>query len=130
MALTRIGSAGSPDGGVSVANLHASTDGRLAAEEVLMAAEVAVEWAGDAPLLLGGDLNVRLEGSDLFIELAQRFGLRGPTAPDAIDHLLARGLDAAEPPRSWAPEAREVAADRLAIRLSDHAPVEALFVSA
>jgi hypothetical protein len=49
--------------------------------------------------------------------------LTGVTADDAIDHLLVWGADAG-PPRHWEPEAREVVEDGLAIRLSDHAPVE------
>jgi endonuclease/exonuclease/phosphatase family metal-dependent hydrolase len=127
MALTRMGATGSARAGPCVANLHASTTRPLAEEEILNAAEAAVEWAGDAPLLLGGDLNVRPRDTGLYEELAQRFDLRDPTAPDAIDHLLARGLEVVEQPRAWPPEAREVSEDGLAIRLSDHAPVEARF---
>ncbi len=48
-------------------------------------------------------------------------------APDAIDHLLVRGLETVEPPRPWPPERRELRRDGLALRLSDHAPVEAVF---
>jgi endonuclease/exonuclease/phosphatase family metal-dependent hydrolase len=125
MAFARLGS------GVCVANLHASNDNPpLASEEVRLAAERATEWSAGAPLVLGGDLNVRPDRRpDLFVELADRFGLRGPTAPDAIDHLLARGLDALERPRRWPPSARELPWDGLRLRLSDHAPVEALFRS-
>ena len=36
-------------------------------------------------------------------------------------------LDVIEPPRPWPPEAREQEWDGLRLRLSDHAPVEALF---
>jgi hypothetical protein len=64
---------------------------------------------------------------ELFEELEQGHELRPPTAPDAIDHLLARGLEVVEPPRKWPPEARELPWDGLRLRLSDHAPVEALF---
>jgi hypothetical protein len=125
MAFTRLGS------GVCVANLHASNDNpRLASEEVRLAAERATEWSGGAPLVFGGDLNLRPDRRpDLFVELADRFGLRGPTAPDAIDHLLARGLEPLEAPRRWPPPARELPWDGLRLRLSDHAPVEALFRS-
>ena len=129
MAFTRIDGAGT---GLCVANLHATNDRpALASEDVLRAAEAASGWAGDAPLLFGGDLNLRpAENPKVFDELRERFGLAAPTAPDAIDHLLARGLDVVEPPRLWPVEQRELRAppgDGLALRLSDHAPVEARF---
>jgi endonuclease/exonuclease/phosphatase family metal-dependent hydrolase len=117
--------------GVCVANLHASADRPdLAAEDVLRAAQAAVGWAGGAPLLFGGDLNLRPQASpEVFEQLRERFGLGPPTAPDAIDHLLARDLEIVERPRRWPPEAREVRSDGLALRLSDHAPVEATFAT-
>ncbi len=126
MALTRTGS------GLCVANLHASAHRiDLAAEDVLRAAEAADEWSGDAPLIFGGDLNLQpRESPAVFAELRDRFGLTPTTAPDAIDHLLARGLEVVEPPRRWASERREVPGDDgLALRLSDHAPVEATFAT-
>jgi endonuclease/exonuclease/phosphatase family metal-dependent hydrolase len=113
-----------------IGNLHASAgpaNRALAEEEVIRAAERSIEWAGEAPLLLGGDLNLRPRDSRVFDELAERPGLRGATAPDVIDHLLARRLEPVEPPRAWAPQEREVGEDGLSIRLSDHAPVEAAF---
>jgi endonuclease/exonuclease/phosphatase family metal-dependent hydrolase len=116
--------------GLCVANLHATNDiPRLAAEDVMRAAEAAVGWAGDAPLLFGGDLNLRpAQDPAPFQELEERFGLRGVTRPHAIDHLLARGLEVVSPSRQWPPERREVAGPGgLAIRLSDHAPVEASY---
>jgi endonuclease/exonuclease/phosphatase family metal-dependent hydrolase len=115
--------------GTCVANLHASNAApEKAAPEVLRAAAQAVAWAGDAPLVFGGDLNLRPDRApDAFAELADRHGLAAPTAPDAIDHLLARGLEVAEPPARWPPDRREVVEDHLRIRLSDHAPVDATF---
>jgi endonuclease/exonuclease/phosphatase family metal-dependent hydrolase len=123
MAFTRSGS------GICIANLHATNDRpELASEDVLHAAETASDWAGEAPLIFGGDLNLRPRKSPaLFAELAERFGLAAPTAPDAIDHLLARGLDTTAPARQWPPERRELREDGGALRLSDHAPVEARF---
>lgn len=117
--------------GVCVANLHASAHRPdLAAADVLRAASAATEWAGEAPLLFGGDLNLRPDQSPaVFEELRERFGLAPPTAPNAIDHLLARNLEIVERPRRWPPEAREVRSDGLALRLSDHAPVEAMFAT-
>lgn len=123
MAMTRTGS------GLCVANLHATNDHpELATEDVLRAAAAAVEWGGNRPLLFGGDLNLRpAESPAAFDELANTFGLRGPTAPNAIDHLLSRGLEIVEAPQRWPVERREVPCDGLALRLSDHAPVEGTF---
>ena len=118
------------DNGVCVANFHASNDNyALAEEEVRLAAETASGWATDAPLIFGGDFNLRPNRSPLFGELADHFGLRAPTAPDAIDHLLVRGLEIREAPHQWPAEAREIPWHGLALRLSDHAPVEALFAA-
>lgn len=125
MALTRTAS------GLCLANLHATNDRpALAAEDVLRAAAAATRWAGEAPLLFGGDLNLRpAEHPEVFERLRWRFGLAAPTGPQAIDHLLARGLDAVEPSRQLPPEWREVRSDELALRLSDHAPVEGVYAT-
>ncbi|MFI5028367.1 MAG: endonuclease/exonuclease/phosphatase family protein [Solirubrobacterales bacterium] len=126
MAFTRTGS------GVCVANLHASANAPgLAIEDVLFAAREASEWASESPLLFGGDLNLRpRESPEAFAALDERFGLRAPTGPAAIDHLLARGMDPVSPPAAWEPERREVRDGGLAVRLSDHTPVEAVFETA
>jgi endonuclease/exonuclease/phosphatase family metal-dependent hydrolase len=114
-----------------LANLHA-TAGRpaQAGREVLAAAEAAVGWSGEAPLVFGGDLNLRPAGEpEMFELLEERFGLREPTAPDAIDHVLVRGLEIAEPPRRLAPERRELTEpDGRRLRLSDHRLIAATFV--
>ena len=121
--------------GLCIANLHATNDRpELAAEEVMRAASAAVEWAGSAPLLFGGDLNMRPSHSpEVFAQLRERFGLAGAIA-ESIDHLLVRGADLIDPPHPLDhPEvAREAgAAGPLGlwrreigrrIRLSDHDP--------
>lgn len=119
-------------GEVCVANLHASAGAAnraLAEQEVLRGAEQSVAWAADAPLILGGDLNLRPTETEVFAELARLYRLHGATGPEAIDHLLARGLAVAAAARPWRPEMREVREGGLAIRLSDHAPVEARFAT-
>lgn len=125
MALTRLGS------GLCIANLHASAGPALrgrAEAELLTAAESALEWAGGAPLVLGGDLNVRSRQSEVYAKLEAEIGLRAPTAGDSLDHLLARGLELIEAPAPWPPARRDVIQpDGLRVRLSDHAPVEAVF---
>ncbi len=126
MALTRTAS------GVCIANLHATNDApKLACADVLLAARAATDFAGAAPLLFGGDLNLRpAEDPELFERLREELGLAGPTGPRAIDHLLVRGLDVREKPTAWPPERRELPLEGRALRLSDHAPVEARFGAA
>ena len=107
MALTRAvpERAGTP---VCVANLHASAGPALrsaAEREVLAAAERAGAWAAGEPLIFGGDLNLRPATAAVYAELDERFGLRGPTATGAIDHLLVRGLGSVEPPHHGRPSA-------------------------
>ena len=101
---------------LAVANVHGSVDSVGGASgQILRAAAQAVEWSGELPLLFGGDLNLRpARQPDVFEELAKRFGLARPTAPDSIDHLLARRVDIVESPRRGP-----------ALRLSDHAYVAA-----
>jgi endonuclease/exonuclease/phosphatase family metal-dependent hydrolase len=123
MAFTRTAS------GLCVANLHATNDRpELAVEDVLRAAQAATEWAGGAPLIFGGDLNLR-PGEDpaVFEQLERDFGLAGTTGPQAIDHLLTRRVEVLAAPTAWPPERRELPLDGRALRLSDHAPVEARF---
>jgi endonuclease/exonuclease/phosphatase family metal-dependent hydrolase len=124
MAFTRL------EDGPCIANLHASKDDGLAAAELLAAADRAVEWAAGAPLVLGGDFNLRPRQSEAFGELARRHGLSEPAEPDAIDHLLARGLEVVDASRAWPAHRRELDGDGLALRLSDHAPVQAHFRTA
>ena len=120
-----------PEGAeLAVANLHGSVDTVPgAAEQIVDAAAVAVEWAGESPLLFGGDLNLRVTRQpELFELLASRFGLAPPTARDAIDHLLVRGLEIVQPPQRAPASAREfVGEDGRTLRLSDHAYVTASF---
>jgi endonuclease/exonuclease/phosphatase family metal-dependent hydrolase len=122
------------ESGLCLANLHASSgppNRRRAEDELRLAAERSLEWAAGAPLILGGDLNVRPRDSTIYDDLAERFGLASPTAADSLDHLLVSGLTTVEPPAPWPDERREIAWTRgLRVRLSDHAPIEALFESA
>ena len=115
---------------LSVANLHATAgDPPAAAEDVLLAAERAVEWAGGDPLVFGGDLNLRPgRQPETFEAFSDRFALSPSTGPGAIDHVLARGLEVVEHPAPLPAEERDVSGPRgLRLRLSDHAPVRAGF---
>jgi endonuclease/exonuclease/phosphatase family metal-dependent hydrolase len=99
--------------GVCVANFHASTRSELAERELERLWEEALAWAGGAPLILGGDLNLRsarAPGEDV-IHVAQR----------DVDHLFARGLE---------PVSEALRADRdltlpggRRVELSDHLPL-------
>jgi endonuclease/exonuclease/phosphatase family metal-dependent hydrolase len=116
-----------PDGAsLAVANLHASTGGRERTRaQVHEAARLAVEWSGDAPLIYGGDLNLRPHRApEEFDRLRDELGLRGEAPPKAIDHLFARGMRPLGPP--VARHAELPAGGRL-MRLSDHAYVTAAF---
>jgi endonuclease/exonuclease/phosphatase family metal-dependent hydrolase len=115
---------------VAVANMHLTAGDRpAAARELGRAAERAVEWAGDDPLLLGGDFNLSSAWEpEPFERLRDELGLSEPSDPDAIDHLLARGLASNEPPSALADEERDLPGPGgLQLRLSDHAPVTGTF---
>lgn len=118
--------------GVCVANLHATAHWpKLAAEDVLKGARAACEWAAGSPLIFGGDFNLRPgKQPRIFERLREEFGLAPTTAPDAIDHILCRGLEVVEPPTRWPDEQRELPLAGRALRLSDHAPVQARFRAA
>jgi endonuclease/exonuclease/phosphatase (EEP) superfamily protein YafD len=70
--------------------------------DIALAARSALGWAGSAPVLLGGDFNVRRPAADGFAALGGR----------GVDHVLGRGFRADGPAR---------ALDHG--RLSDHAPI-------
>jgi endonuclease/exonuclease/phosphatase (EEP) superfamily protein YafD len=125
MALTRL------ESGVCVANLHVSTKPSSAERELLDGAERAIRFAGSAPLIFGGDFNVRPKASAVFDQLEERFGLAPRTAPDRLSHLLVRGLEVAEHPAALPPEARDrIDPDTgLKIRLADHNPVIGKFTT-
>jgi endonuclease/exonuclease/phosphatase family metal-dependent hydrolase len=72
--------------GAWVVNLHATAHVPARAQEDLdRARAAALAWAGAAPLVLGGDLNLRTPRVPGFAHVAAR----------DVDHLFARGLEAA-----------------------------------
>lgn len=117
-------------GGLCVANLHAANDApQIAEPQVEVAAEAALEWAAGAPLVFGGDLNLGPARSMIFRRLSE-LGFGGRlTGPLAIDHLVVAGLDLVEPPSPWPAQRRELSVQGRRLRLSDHAPVEAVFAT-
>lgn len=89
--------------GTWVANLHAQVhSAQRAQEDIERAARAVLLWAGDAPVVLGGDFNVREPSAPGF----------APLGGHGVDHVLgcaARGAGETEIPECG--------------RLSDHAPV-------
>jgi endonuclease/exonuclease/phosphatase family metal-dependent hydrolase len=99
--------------GVCVANFHGSTRPDAAAAELERLCTLALAWAGDAPLVLGGDLNLRSH------ELVLPAGLVHVASRD-VDHLLVRGLAAVGDAQRLE---REAAIDGTSAQLSDHVPL-------
>lgn len=99
--------------GTCLVNFHGSARVALAEAELEHLWELALAWAGEAPLIVGGDLN-----------------LRSPRAPDSsighvarrdVDHLFARGL---EPSAEADLLDRHVFLDKnQRVKLSDHVPL-------
>jgi endonuclease/exonuclease/phosphatase family metal-dependent hydrolase len=105
------------DGIGLVANLHV-TPGTAAEEQLRRAVEFAELRAGEDPVVLCGDANLRPGESPVYEELRQR-GYSEPAA--GIDQILVRGVPASSP-EIW-PEERRRVGRRV---LSDHAPVQLL----
>jgi len=93
--------------GLWFANVHASTRPSRARRDLALAHATVLRWAGDAPLVLGGDCNV--------VRLALP-GMRH-VGDSHVDHVFARGLGYAH--------AHAKTLDRGA--LSDHAPLLVTF---
>jgi endonuclease/exonuclease/phosphatase family metal-dependent hydrolase len=92
------------DSGVWMANIHAQANPKpLARADMAQAGRTLTAWAGDAPVLLGGDANVPDPDVPGFADIGGH----------GIDRFFARGaLDVVTPPRTLPRN-----------RLSDHAPV-------
>jgi endonuclease/exonuclease/phosphatase family metal-dependent hydrolase len=97
---------------VCVVNFHASSVRALAEDELRRLLAFAARWSGGAPLVLGGDLNLR--SPELvaagFVHVAAR----------DVDHVFARGLLAAGPAQRLD---RGVAVASRRVELSDHVPL-------
>jgi endonuclease/exonuclease/phosphatase family metal-dependent hydrolase len=95
-----------------LANFHASAREDLAAEELAALWTNALAFAGSAPLVLGGDLNLRqpTAPSDDIVHLAGR----------DVDHLFARGFANRGPPQRLD---RHAAIGCAEVELSDHVPL-------
>jgi endonuclease/exonuclease/phosphatase family metal-dependent hydrolase len=100
------------DDGTCLANFHASARRELAEAELGRLWQRALAWAGEKPLVLGGDLNLRdprAPGSDV-AHLASR----------DVDHIFARGGQPASPAELL--DRHLILAGRR-VELSDHVPL-------
>jgi endonuclease/exonuclease/phosphatase family metal-dependent hydrolase len=101
--------------GTCVVNFHASARLELAEQELERLWERALVWASEAPLILGGDLNLRnpaAPNSDI-VHLASR----------DVDHIFARG---AEPSSEAELLDRHLTLADQRVELSDHVPLLAI----
>jgi endonuclease/exonuclease/phosphatase family metal-dependent hydrolase len=98
--------------GTCVVNYHASARRALAEQELERLLAYSLDWAGEAPVVVGGDLNLRAP-----LALANEFG---HVAQRDVDHLLARGL---EPAAEAQLLDRDVVVGRARAELSDHVPL-------
>ena len=98
--------------GICVVNFHASARAALAEEELERLCIRALAWTGEAPLILGGDLNLRSPAvpTPELIHVARR----------DVDHLFARGL---EPAAEAQQLDRGVMLAGTRVELSDHVPL-------
>ena len=100
------------EGGVCLANYHASSRVQLAEAELDALREQALRWAAGTPLIIGGDLNLR-------VPRAPGDGLAHICARD-VDHIFARGFRARAPCRRLE---RDVQLGPRHVALSDHVPL-------
>jgi endonuclease/exonuclease/phosphatase family metal-dependent hydrolase len=98
--------------GTCLVNFHGSGRADLAEVELANLWERALAWAAQAPLILGGDLNLRVPRaprSDI-LHLASR----------DVDHIFARGVQTAAAPELLD---RHVTVGEEWLELSDHVPL-------
>jgi endonuclease/exonuclease/phosphatase family metal-dependent hydrolase len=98
--------------GTRVVNFHASARVELAEAELQRLWERALPWAGDDPLILGGDLNLRspVAPREDIVHLASR----------DVDHIFARGVQASCDPLLLD---RHLTVEGERMELSDHVPL-------
>jgi endonuclease/exonuclease/phosphatase family metal-dependent hydrolase len=98
--------------GTCVVNFHASARVGLAEDELQRLWERALAWAPEAPLVLGGDLNLRdpAAPSGDIVHLASR----------DVDHVFARGAEPSSE-AEWLDRHLSLGGQR--VELSDHVPL-------
>jgi endonuclease/exonuclease/phosphatase family metal-dependent hydrolase len=101
------------DDGTAVANYHGSTRVPLAEDELSRLWRAALEWAREAPLLLGGDLNLRAPAAPGGLDIT-------PLAARDVDHIFGRRLELCAPARILDRRTRIGGRE---LELSDHPPL-------
>ena len=97
--------------GTVAANLHGSARVPLAEEELARLWDLALAWAGEEPVVLGGDLNLRRPaGAEGAAHVASR----------DVDHIFAWRMEAQGPAERLP---RGITLDGRALELSDHVPL-------
>lgn len=101
--------------GTCLVNYHGSSIPGLASEELRRIWELALPWAGDAPLVVGGDLNLRdpRAPSPTIVHVATR----------DVDHVFARGLLAEQSTQRPDRSIRRPGEQPGTLELSDHPPL-------
>jgi endonuclease/exonuclease/phosphatase family metal-dependent hydrolase len=98
--------------GTCVVNFHASARVELAEAELRRLWDLALRWASDDPLIVGGDLNLRNPAapSEDVVRLASR----------DVDHIFARGLELSGDAQLLD---RHLSVGDQQVELSDHVPL-------
>ena len=126
MAFTRTAS------GLCVANLHATNDRPELRDRRAAARRRARRSSGreGSPLIFGGDLNLRpSEHPAVFDELREPLRARPTDRPATRSTICSpAGSRSPSPRQRGRPERRELRENGRALRLSDHAPVNAAFL--
>ena len=108
---------------VAIGNVHA--DHRGAPAQLEKAGFVLERFARGAPMILGGDLNARMQSAGLRALVGR--GWIEDAGEVGIDHLLVRGAALEWPATPWLPQRRDLRLNgSLPLRLSDHDPVDAV----
>jgi endonuclease/exonuclease/phosphatase family metal-dependent hydrolase len=106
-----------------VGNLHA--DAHDPDPQIEAGSWALEQFARGAPMVFGGDLNVRA-GSPALRRLNAR-GWEERPADVGVDHVFVRGLELEGPVTRWPPKRRDLQLNGgRPLRLSDHSPVDAV----
>jgi endonuclease/exonuclease/phosphatase family metal-dependent hydrolase len=128
--MLRVAAPGGTEIAVACAHCHNGRDRRVTGLEIARAARALEALADGAPAILAGDMNAWPDDPAIAALSAAGWRGAGPGADLAVDHVLHRGLEAAEAPRRLPHAEREVGVTwrgrSRRVLLSDHDPVVAI----